>query len=38
LRAYQASSRGGEIICRVMGERVELEGRCIFFIKGQAEI
>jgi len=38
LRAYQASRRGGEIVCRIKGERVELEGRCILFIRGQAEI
>jgi len=29
-RAYQASPRGGEIICRLAGERVELEGNCVF--------
>lgn len=29
-RAYQASRRGGEVICRVAGERVELEGACVF--------
>jgi PhzF family phenazine biosynthesis protein len=38
LRAYQASSRGGEMICRAMGDRVELEGRCVFFMEGEAEI
>ncbi|TIT87630.1 MAG: PhzF family phenazine biosynthesis protein, partial [Mesorhizobium sp.] len=29
LRAYQASKRGGEITCRAVGERVELEGQCL---------
>ncbi len=38
LRAYQASLRGGELICRVRGERVELEGTCVFFLEGHAEI
>jgi PhzF family phenazine biosynthesis protein len=38
LRAYQASKRGGELICRLRGARVELEGRCVLFIKGEAEI
>ncbi len=38
LRAYQASRRGGELICRVRGERVELEGSCVFYLEGQAEI
>ena len=37
-RAYQASSRGGEIICRLAGERVELEGSCVFYLEGEAEI
>ncbi len=38
LRAFQASSRGGEIICRLAGERVELEGSCVFYLEGQVEI
>jgi PhzF family phenazine biosynthesis protein len=38
LRAYQASRRGGEITCRVIGERVELEGQCVFYLEGEAEI
>ena len=38
LRAFQASSRGGEVICRLAGERVELEGSCVFYLEGQVEI
>jgi PhzF family phenazine biosynthesis protein len=38
LRAYQASRRGGEMTCRVSGERVVLEGRCVFYLEGEAEI
>ena len=38
LRAYQASRRGGEIECRVAGERVELAGTCVFYLEGTAEI
>jgi PhzF family phenazine biosynthesis protein len=38
LRAYQASKRGGEITCRVVGARVELEGQCVFYLEGEAEI
>lgn len=37
-RAYQASARGGEIICRLAGDRVELEGTCVFYLEGEAEI
>jgi PhzF family phenazine biosynthesis protein len=37
-RAFQASRRGGEITCRLMGERVELEGSCVFYLEGQVEI
>lgn len=37
-RAYQASSRGGEIVCRLQGDRVELEGACVFYMEGVAEI
>ena len=37
LRAFQASKRGGEIICRLAGERVELEGSVVFYMEGKAE-
>lgn len=37
-RAFQASRRGGEVICRVVGDRVELEGGCVFYLEGQVEI
>lgn len=37
-RAFQASRRGGEIICRLAGNRVELEGSCVFYLEGQVEI
>ena len=38
LRAFQASARGGELRCRTFGERVEIEGSCVFYLEGQAEI
>ncbi len=38
LRAFQASPRGGELLCRLAGERVELEGACVFYLAGEAEI
>jgi len=37
-RAYQASRRGGEVICRAVGERVELEGACVFYLEGTVEL
>lgn len=37
-RAFQASPRGGEVICRFLGDRVELEGGCVFYFEGRAEI
>lgn len=37
LRAYQASRRGGELICRVNGPRVELEGACVFYLEGEVD-
>ena len=36
-RAFQASRRGGEIVCRLVGDRVELEGACVFYLEGTAE-
>ena len=37
IRAYQASKRGGEMVCRVRGDRVELEGECAFYMEGKVE-
>jgi PhzF family phenazine biosynthesis protein len=38
LRAFQASPRGGEVLCRLKDDRVELEGRCEFYLEGEAEV
>jgi PhzF family phenazine biosynthesis protein len=35
--AYQASRRGGQVHCRLLGDRVELEGGCVFFFEGEIE-
>ena len=37
-RAYQASQRGGEVICQLVGDRVTLKGACVFYLQGEAEI
>jgi PhzF family phenazine biosynthesis protein len=37
-QAFQASRRGGEVGCRLHGERVELEGACVFYLEGTVEI
>jgi PhzF family phenazine biosynthesis protein len=37
-RAFQASKRGGEVTCRLLGDRVVLEGTCVFYMEGIAEI
>jgi predicted PhzF superfamily epimerase YddE/YHI9 len=37
-RAFQASPRGGEVICRLTGSGVELEGSCVFYLEGEVEI
>lgn len=36
INAYQASSRGGALRCRQRGDRVELEGSCLFYLEGTA--
>jgi len=38
LRAYQASLRGGEVLCRYLKPRVELRGTCAFYLEGEAEV
>lgn len=37
-RAFQASRRGGEVVCRLVGDRTELEGCCVFYLEGMVEI
>jgi PhzF family phenazine biosynthesis protein len=36
-RAFQASRRGGEVVCRFTGARVALEGSCVFYLEGEIE-
>jgi PhzF family phenazine biosynthesis protein len=38
LHAFQASRRGGEVVCRLNGHRVELEGACVFYLEGEVDI
>jgi PhzF family phenazine biosynthesis protein len=35
--ARQASSRGGTVRCALDGDRVRLEGGCVFYVEGEAE-
>jgi PhzF family phenazine biosynthesis protein len=37
-RAFQASRRGGEIVCKLANDRIELEGTCVFYLEGEVEI
>ena len=37
LWAFQASARGGEMHCRLRGDRVHLEGSCVFYLEGIAQ-
>ncbi len=36
--AFQASPRGGKVLCRLHGDRTELEGECVFYLEGEVEI
>jgi len=38
LRAYQASARGGELLCTDESERVILAGPCALYMRGEIEI
>ena len=38
LRAFQVSARGGEVRCRLAGDRVKLAGQAVVFFEGTAEI
>jgi PhzF family phenazine biosynthesis protein len=37
-RAAQLSARGGELHCRLLGDRVELRGECVFYLEGEAHL
>lgn len=36
--AFQASRRGGEVLCRLRGDRVELEGACVYYLEGTVDL
>jgi PhzF family phenazine biosynthesis protein len=36
--AHQASPRGGELDCRLVGDRVHLRGSCVFYLEGHIEL
>jgi PhzF family phenazine biosynthesis protein len=36
--AYQASRRGGQLACRLAGDRVVLGGSCVFYLEGYIEL
>ena len=36
--AYQASPRGGKVGCRMIGDRVELQGECVFYLEGSIHV
>ena len=38
LRAYQASARGGDLLCTDEGERVILSGPCALYMRGEITI
>jgi PhzF family phenazine biosynthesis protein len=38
LRAYQASARGGEVLVRVLGERVHLSGQAVTVLRGELDV
>jgi len=37
-RAFQASRRGGEVLCRLVNDRTELQGDCVFYMEGEVEV
>ena len=38
LTAFQASPRGGDVLCRLDGNRVHLEGRAVTYLRGTIEV
>ena len=37
-RAFQASQRGGEMTCRLLEGRTQLQGDCVFYLEGNVEV
>jgi predicted PhzF superfamily epimerase YddE/YHI9 len=37
-RAFQASQRGGEVVCHLVNDRIELKGECVFYLEGEVEV
>ncbi len=37
-RAFQASQRGGEVVCHLANDRIELKGECVFYLEGEVEV
>ena len=38
LRAFQVSARGGDVRCRVAGDRVKLAGQAVVYLEGTIEV
>jgi hypothetical protein len=38
LRAFQASPRGGDILCTDEGPRITLSGTCALYFRGEIDI
>lgn len=38
LHARQLSKRGGELYCQMLGDRVEIAGRSVLFLKGEISL
>ena len=38
IRSYQASARGGEIDCRMLGDRVAIAGACAVYLEGSIDV
>ena len=38
LVAHQASARGGDLVCRLVGDRVHLRGSCALYLDGHIEL
>ena len=38
LRAYQASARGGELLCTDDGDRIVLSGTCVLYLRGEIQV
>lgn len=38
MRSARIYQRGGELVCKLAGDRVEMDGSCVFYLEGEVQL